>query len=675
MIVSWNWLSEYVRLDMPVDTLTDRLALIGLNHEGTVEVGGDLAIDLEVTSNRPDCLGHLGVAREVSVLFGNPLRIPDPKPPESGAPVETLTGVSIEALDLCPRFTARVVTGAKIGESPWWLRKRLETLGVRPISNVVDITNYVMFECGQPLHTYDLDTLAEKRLIVRLARTGEKLVAINGKTYELTPEMLVIADALRPVGLAGVMGGLETEIGERTSNILIESALFDPISIRRTSRGLGQSSPSSHRFERPMDPERTDWASRRCAELILELAGGTLHPGVIDVGPPRPQRPSVSLRFAQIPRLLGIDVPQDRSVSILQDLGLELLEARPEAATFRPPSWRSDLGREVDLIEEVARIHGYEHIPEDRPVPLAGSSRGLRERVESLTRDALTGLGFDEAITYSLVDDVLIAPLDPEPVAAPLRAEHSSWKRKNALRQSLAPSLLAALAYNEAHGVADARLFEIAHVYLPRPGKEAIDESTRLGLVAGLDFWGIKGVVEALLERFHLVEELRTRPASPAPSPFVEGRVAELLLGDAHLGYLGEVDRSRLDKDEVPLRSACSAAELAFDVLEFRAELVPRHRPLPAYPAITRDLSLVVDRSIPWAELAEAARGVSGPTLESITFLDTFEGGNLPEDRHSLHFGLTFRHPERTLNGEEADAAIHAIIEACRSRFDASLRT
>src|SRR3954452_7493807 len=286
MIVSWNWLTQYIRLDMPVEVLTERLALSGLNHESTSEVGGDLAIELEVTSNRPDCLGHIGVAREISVLFDLPLTHPDPRPRTKGAKVETRTSVAVDAPDLCPRFTARLISGAKVGESPWWLRKRLETLDVRPISDVVDVTNYVMFECGQPLHAYDLDKLAGRRLVVRRARKGETLKAINGKTYELDPEMLVIADAERPVGLAGVMGGLETEIGPETRNVLIEAAQFDMVSVRHTSRALGLISPSSFRFERPLDPERTEWASRRCAQLILELAGGTLHEGVIDVGRP-----------------------------------------------------------------------------------------------------------------------------------------------------------------------------------------------------------------------------------------------------------------------------------------------------------------------------------------------------------------------------------------------------
>ena len=263
MIVSWNWLTDYIRLDMPAEILAERLALAGLNHESTSEVEGDLAIDLEVTSNRSDCLGHIGVAREIGVLFDKPMRVPAARPTSSGPGVESRTAIAVEAVDLCPRFTARVVSSVRVGESPWWLRKRLETIGVRPISNIVDVTNYVMFECGQPLHAYDLDRLAEHRLVVRRGRAGETLTAINNRVYELDPEMLVIADATRPVGLAGVMGGLETEIGFDTTNVLIEAAQFDAMSVRRTSRALGLSSPSSFRFERPLDPEITDWASRR----------------------------------------------------------------------------------------------------------------------------------------------------------------------------------------------------------------------------------------------------------------------------------------------------------------------------------------------------------------------------------------------------------------------------
>ncbi len=672
MIVSWNWLTEYLRLDMPVDVLTERLALAGLNHESTAEVGGDLAIDLEVTSNRPDCLGHFGVAREIGVLFGRPARFPDPRPATAGVPVESVAQVRIEAPDLCPRFTARAITGVKVGPSPWWLRKRLETLGVRPISNVVDVTNYVMFECGQPLHAYDLARVDGRVLVPRLARKGETLKAINNATYELTPEMLVIADASRPVGLGGVMGGLDTEIGPATAEVLIEAARFDPMNIRRTSRALGLHSPSSYRFERPIDPEVAEWAGRRCAELILATAGGTLHPGMIDAGRVEADRPPITLRLGQIARVLGIAIDPAEVSRILLALGLEDEGGPPEAPRFRAPSWRSDLDREIDLIEEVARIHGYENIPEDRPVPLAGSPRAPRERVEDAARAVLTGLGFDEAITVSFVPDELVGPLGSPPgEVAPIRVEHSVRKRANALRQSLVPSLLAVRRHNEAHGNGDVDLFEVANVYLPRPGHRLPEEPTRLAIVGGRDFLGLKGTVEALLGRFHLDGRLEVRP--DASAWFAPGRSAELLLDGAALGLIGELDRARLDA--LDLRGACSAAELDLGVLIEQADLVPRYRPLPPFPTVTRDLSLVVPRTLPWGDLAAAVGRAGGPTLESIVYLDAFRGGNIPDDRQSLHFGLRFRHPERTLTGDEVERAVRAIVESCASRFEATLRT
>jgi phenylalanyl-tRNA synthetase beta chain len=672
MIVSWNWLTQYLRLDMPVEVLTERLALAGLNHEGTAEVGGDLALDLEVTSNRPDCLGHLGVAREIAVLFDKPLTIPDPRPRTTGTAVEKLTAVTVESPDLCPRFTARVVSGAKIGESPWWLKKRLETLGVRPISNVVDVTNYVMFECGQPLHAYDLDLLAGRRLIVRRARPGETIRAINNRVYELAPDMLVIADAERPVGVAGVMGGADTEIHAATRDILIEAAQFDAVSIRKTARALGLHSPSSFRFERGLDPEMTEWASRRCAELILQVAGGKLHPGVIDVGAPPPERPAIALRLDQIPRILGFAIERTTIERILAALGLEPLGGSAGALRYRPPSWRGDLEREIDLIEEVARIHGYDHIPEERPVPITSAPRARRERVEDALRGVLTGCGFDEAVTLSLVSDVLAMPLaaDAGTATEPIRVEHSSRRRENALRQSLVPSLLAGRRHNEAHGNPNAELFEIANVYLPRQGRPLPDEPTRLALVCGRDYLGIKGVVEAVCERLHIEGELDVHPAHL--SLFAAGRCAELLLDGSHLGYLGEV--ADTVRASLELREPCSAAELELDVLEARAVLVPSHRALASFPAVARDLSLVVPQTLAWSDLARVVRQAGGAALESVDYLDTFQGGTVPPGKQSLHFGLRFRHPERTLNGEEVDEAVSVIVAACAARFEATLR-
>ncbi len=450
---------------------------------------------------------------------------------------------------------------------------------------------------------------------------------------------------------------------------MIEAARFDATIRAENRAALALFSASSYRFERPIDPAATEWASRRCAELILETAGGTLHPGLIDVG--RAPRRAVRSRFALIRfRASWAWKSAVTRSRILKALGLEERGATSNALTVIPPTWRSDLEREIDLIEEVARVHGYEHIPEDRAVPLTSAPRGIRERVEGQIRGALTGLGFDEAVTFSLVADELATPFALGATTAPIRVEHSSRKRESALRQSLVPSLLAVRRHNEAHGNPDAELFEIADVYLPRSDQELPDQPTRLALVGGRDFLAIKGVVETLLARLHVAGKLEARPGDVAS--LAAGRAAELLLDGEHLGYLGEVSRPTLDALE--LRGACAAAELELGVLVRRTVLVPQNRAIPPFPAVDRDLSLVVDRSLPWAELSAAVTAAAGSLLEGIDYLDTFAGGNLPDDRHSVHFGLRFRHAERTLTGEEVDRSVQAVVAACGSRFAAVLR-
>jgi phenylalanyl-tRNA synthetase beta chain len=468
-----------------------------------------------------------------------------------------------------------------------------------------------------------------------------------------------------------VMGGLDTEIGPGTTNVLIEAARFDAMSVRRTSRALGLFSPSSFRFERPLDPEVADWASRRTAELILELCpGSVLHPGVLDVAAPVAPREPIVLRLSQIPRVLGIEVEPSEVRRILEALGLRVFDADESVVKVVPPTWRADLEREIDLIEEVARIHGYEKIVEDRPIPVASAPRGRRERVESVIRDALTAQGLDEAVTFSLVEDALAAPITADGAdAPPLRVSHSSRKVENALRRGLVPSLLSVRRHNEAHGVADARVFEIADVYLP--GRDGLpDEPARLAIVAGSDFRGVKGTVETLLRRLLIAEPLAARPAE-LPL-FAAGRAAELWLGDRRLGWMGEVDADVARKFE--LRNACAAAELELGVLLEEARTVAQYRPLPSYPAVVRDLSLVLDRAVSWAELEAVVREHAGTSFREAHYLDTFRGGNFGDDRQSVHFGMTFRRDDRTLTGDEVDGAVKAVVEACSRKFGATLR-
>ena len=342
MIVSWDWLLEYVKPTASAAEVADKLMMTGLNLEGLDEVGDDLAIDLEVTSNRMDCLGHIGVAREISVCFSDELTIPAAQPAESGGTVGDATSVTIECEDVCPRYVARVIKGVKVGSSPAWMQKRLATLGIAPVNNIVDITNYVLMECGQPLHAFDFDKLAENRIVVRRAKDGETIEAIDHKEYKLTSDMCVIADAEKPVAIGGVMGGAGTEIGAGTKNVLVEVADFSVRSIRGTARELNLHSDSSFRFERGVDAEQLDWASRRCCELILELAGGELLEGSIWTGEQPPAAPDpVTLRFARTKQVLGVDVPREKSLKILESLGMVLVgEASEDEASFIAPSWR-----------------------------------------------------------------------------------------------------------------------------------------------------------------------------------------------------------------------------------------------------------------------------------------------------------------------------------------------
>ncbi len=444
MIVSWNWLKEYVSLPMTVEQLTDRLTLSGLNLEYFNPVGDDFAIDVEVTSNRPDCLGHVGIAREVSVLWKSELKIPAAKPQATGPDVSKLTNITVECPDLCPRYTARVIRGVKIGPSPQWLADRLRTLGIAVINNVVDISNYVMMECGQPLHTFDFKLLAGGKIIVRRAKSGEKFTAINHQTYELAPDTCVIADGEKAVALAGVMGGATSEVSDTTTDLLIESADFAQLSVRNTARRLHLHSPSSYRFERGVDPVGIDWSSRRCCELILELAGGELATGVIDVGQQPQPREQVKIRFSQLQRVLGIKIPDDRVRQILTALGNEETHACTECVKVVPPSWRADLTREIDLVEEVGRIYGYDEIPEDAGVKMVASTRSREDRVLDQVRDCVAALGFDEAMTISAVEREWVDAFRPWSTAEPLATSTPVLRRANCLRQSLLPSLLTA---------------------------------------------------------------------------------------------------------------------------------------------------------------------------------------------------------------------------------------
>ena len=679
MIVSWEWLSQYVDLKMSHDELVDRLTMSGLNHEGTEDFGGDNAIDLEVTSNRPDCLGHLGVAREISVLFQVPLKVPDPQPAVTDRKASDFCSVEIQSSH-CYRYTARLIHGAKVGPSPDWMQKRLQAIGCEVINNVVDCTNYVMFECGQPLHAFDFEKIKDGKIIVRNGKDKEEFPAIDHKKYILDEAMCVIADSENAVALGGVMGGLDSEISDSTTEILVEAAYFNQLSVRKTARQLKLQSPSSFRFERDIDSVQLDWASRRCCELILETAGGVLLEGVVDVGD-RPKEPTtITLRLSQLKRVLGIEIPADFSAKVLAELGMVVKEADNEKVTGIAPSWRNDLTREIDLVEEVGRIYGFEKVPDDALVPMAASFTQKTDRVVGKVRDVLTAGGYNEAICPSIIPGKWSESFSPwsgqaaicssQPMPGVLDKASQNIGAVDQLRRSLVPSLLEARRVNEARSNQDIDLFETAKVYLPVAGKPIPDQPTMLGIVTGNDYYALKGIVEAIVRR---IDPAQSVSISNCDLDLLDvSRRGTLEVAGKRLGFIGEL--SAAGKKLYGLRSNTALAEIDLAMLEELAIIIPQHVDQSPFPPMARDFNFVVENSVHWLDLEATVRESGGELVESILYRETFRDTKKDGDsKKRLLLSVVLRSKDATLTGEQADEVCNRIISSCGKKHAAAL--
>ncbi len=710
MLVSQDWLTEYVELP-DHDELVDRLTMTGLNHEGSEHVGSDLCIDLEVTSNRADCLGHVGVAREISALFDHALSIPAPQTPTAAPAVDDNFSVEIECPELCYRFTARLVRGIKVGPSPAWLVDRLATVGVESVNNIVDISNYVMLECGQPLHTFDYDRLQGDKIIVREPHAKEQLEAINHTTYDLLPGMCVIADGNRAVGLGGVMGGAATEVSDDTVNVLVEAAHFNPMSIRATARQLNLHSAASFRFERTINSENIDWASRRCCQLIQEICGGEVAEGFIDAGSPPDPRQPIRLRFARLDRILGIEIPRDNVVSILESLGFarcltksvggqggsagislnvntagfsdqvkdQLLDSDADEVTVIPPPWRMDVTREVDLIEEVGRVYGYENVPDDIEVPMAATVRDVTDRVVDKVRRAMTAAGFDEAMTASLVPGKWSQCFSPWTDHAPLQSSQpmlgvlekasQNMGQVNLLRRSLVPSLLEVFRINEYKQNQHIDLFEIARVYLPH-GTSLPEEPWKVAIVSQRDYWQVKGAIESMVG---LLNAGSVVDAKVCDFEILDPtRASELTLDGQRLGWLGEV--SDYGKELFGFRQDATVAELDMAVLFSNATVIATHSAISPFPAILRDFNFIVDEAVRWADLARSVRQAGGDLLESVTYKETFRNpAKDGSDQKRVLLSVVLRSIDSTLTGEQAEEVCQRIIDHCGKNNGAKL--
>jgi phenylalanyl-tRNA synthetase beta chain len=696
MKILYDWLKEFVAVPFPSGELRERLSLAGIAVEGVSETPAGPLLDLDLTINRPDCLGHYGVAREVAALARKELRPVSVALPEASESAAGAARVEIEAPDLCGRFTARVLRGLKVQPSPDWLRKRLEALGQASINNVVDATNYVLLEFGHPMHAYDLDRLAEKRIVVRRARAGEKLRTLDGIERTLLPDTCVIADAARAVGIAGIMGGAETEIGFSTRNVLLESAWFDPVSIRRNSKALGLRTEASTRFERGADPEMAEPASRRCAALIRELAGGEVLAGVIDVYPARREPLSLELSRKELLRLMGATVPDAEIEAILAALGFAPQRADKPSGTDSPaarwrcrqPSWREDVTREVDLIEEVVRHYGLDKFPPRLHPSKQPAARLPHAEAEDRLRERLIGLGYREIVSIPLVneeEDALFRPPDVAPtrVANPL-AEDASLLRSTGLA-----SMARTLARNLNRGQHSLRLFEIGRAYRQQNGAP---EEIRIVTMGATGLAREKGVAESargygfadLKGDLDQIGELAGGFAWNAGThPWQHpARAGNFALGEnAHAkvqstGYGGQLNPRVAEKFK--LRQDAFLAEWALDPF-FAACLSARktrkYQPISRYPAVERDFSLTLDDGTTFAAVRDAIAALGIAELISVEAVDLFRGRNIPPGKFSLLVRVTFQSHETTLTEAQLADFSSRIISTLEQKLGAALRT
>ena len=692
MKVVYNWLKDFVGVTASPAELASRLALSGTNIGG-VETGAyGAVIDAEVSSNRPDCLGHYGIAREVGAIYKLPLKGVAPKPAESPAKASDAVKVDIQAPELCGRFTARVIRGAKIQPSPKWLKERLEASGVASISNVVDVTNYVMLELGHSLHAFDYDKVRDHTIVVRRARAGEKIRTLDGIERTLEPGTCLISDGdgSRAVGIGGIMGGAETEISFSTKNILIECAWFDPIAVRRATRFLKLHTEASTRFGRGADPEMAALASRRAAELILQLAGGELLGGVVDVYPGKRKPRNVSITRAEILRVMGADVPDKEIEAILGALGFapKRVDANRGAAgsllaawECTPPSWRAEIEREIDLIEEVARVYGLDKFPPRLPAARQGATRLPHYEAETRLRERLVGLGYREILTIPHVSeerDVLFRPTE----AAPARLTNPLSEEANILRSTGAVTMAATLEWNLNHGQRNVRLFEIGRHYRLSGNKSvetpvltigATGEAREKGLyddAREYSFADLKGDLDAISA---LAGSLRWEQGGP--EWLHAARRGRFFLGNDEIGAAGQLTRRTAEKFK--LRQDVFLAELLLDPIYLAMREAREHRryePLPRFPTVERDFSLLLADGTQFSDVSGAIRGLKVAEIASIEATDLFRGKNVPAGKYSLLVRVTFQSREATLTETQISDVSARIIATLEKNLGAQLR-
>ena len=647
----------------------------------------DWVFEIDITPNRPDCLNILGVARESAGIVGAKLKYPEIKLEEARVSVEDQASVDILAPDHCPRYVARVINGITIGPSPFWLVDRLAGVGIRAINNIVDITNYVLMEMGQPLHAFDLDRVADHRIVVKTAEEGERFTTLDGEERIMGPEMLMICDGQKSVALAGVMGGLNSEILPTTTDVLLESAYFNPVSIRRTAKTLGLTSEASFRFERGIDPVGCAQAADRAAALMAELAGGKVAAGYIDANPKPHQPVKVSFSYSSCNEFLGTNIEPDKMAKALSGIELEPNGDGDRVEVDIPP-FRVDLTRDVDLYEEVARLVGYDEIPITFPTKKGSSEPQDKSRkVRADIREILQGLGLSEVITYSFISsefrDRLNLP-EADPRRRTVRILNPLSEEQALMRTTLVPGMLEAFRRNQAFQVMDLGLFEVGKIFMDQPGQDLPDESLSLaGLMAGkrteiywnreseeTDFYDIKGLVEKLLESLNISAPAFT--PNNIPAYYNPAAAASVSVHESALGYLGRLS------DGVAEAFSLKVVPYIFELdLEAMMENMSGERyfkALPRFPAISRDQALVLEKSVDAGRILDFINGLKEEFFAEVSLFDYYEGRQLKQGLKSLAFRFLYRAPDRTMTDEEVSVIHQNIIDKVLKAFKAEIR-
>lgn len=650
----------------------------------------ETVLDIGVTPNRADCLSVIGIAREVAALTGKQLRLPLMDVTEGGDDIRSITSVNIVDPDLCPRYTARIIKNVTIKPSPRWMKERLEAVGLRAINNIVDVTNFIMMEMGQPLHAFDFRFLEEGRIVVRRSQEGEPFVSLDEKERTLKADTLMICDGVKPVAIAGIMGGLNSEVKDDTSTILLESAYFNPSSIRKSARWLGMGTDASFRFERGIDPEGVVNALNRAARLMAELGDGVVCRGHIDEYPmPVPTAKNIPLRTNRVGEILGTEIATEKTADILKRLGMAVTEEGNGRFNVTPPTFRVDLSREIDLVEEIARIYGYQHIPVTMPSG-SGMPQGKtpKQILEARLRHALTGIGFSEVINYSFVPAAFPSALGLEKEKEALRLvkiRNPLTEEQAVMRTTLSYSLLDVMARNGRSGIHDLRIFEIGRVFFATEEGQLPEEQNLFGcLIAGArsggswhdpsnyaDFYDLKGVVEAVASDLNLTG---VQFLAENPWPFLHpGRSCRVVIQGKTVGYIGEVHPRIVES--MDLKNRAIICELNMDLLLEALEAGKREfKEVSKYPASSRDVAFLVSGEMEVQRLVDAAYSQREELLEKVSVFDVYTGKNVPEGTKSLGLRFSYRSGERTLTDDEVQAAHNRIVNTVIAQTNGKIR-